>query len=42
MKWIQHFNTITKHRLLVMKYCFKCGVCVDVCPISAIEKCEGE
>lgn len=26
MKWIQHFNTITKHRLLVMKYCFKCGL----------------
>ena len=22
--------------------CIKCGVCVDVCPISAIEKCEGE
>ena len=26
MKWIEHFNTITKHKLLVMKYCFSVGL----------------
>ena len=26
MKAIQHFKTITKHRLLVQKYCFKAGL----------------
>lgn len=26
MKFIKHFKTITKHRFLVMKYCFKAGL----------------
>lgn len=26
MKILKHFITITKHRLLVMKYCFKCSL----------------
>ena len=26
MNWINHFKTITNHKLLVMKYCFKLGL----------------
>jgi hypothetical protein len=26
MKWWQHFKTITNHKLLVMKHCFKAGL----------------
>ena len=26
MKAVKHFKTITKHRFLVMKYCFKAGL----------------
>lgn len=26
MKWLQHFYTITRHKLLVMKYCFRVGL----------------
>lgn len=26
MNIIKHFNTITKHRFIVMKLCFKCGI----------------
>lgn len=25
-KYIKHFLTITKHKFVVMKYCFKCGI----------------
>lgn len=25
-KYIAHFRTIAKHKLLVMKFCFKCGL----------------
>ena len=26
MKWAEHFYTITKHKLIVMKYCFSVGL----------------
>lgn len=26
MRPFAHFKTITKHRFLVMKYCFRCGL----------------
>lgn len=26
MSWIKHYITITRHRHLVIKYCFKCGL----------------
>jgi hypothetical protein len=25
-KYVAHFRTIAKHKLLVMKFCFKCGL----------------
>ena len=26
MKWIEHFQTITQHKLTVMQYCFAVGL----------------
>ncbi|MCI5582999.1 MAG: DUF5662 family protein [Anaeroplasma sp.] len=42
MHIIKHFNTITKHRLLVLRYCFKCGLikqglCHDLSKYSFVE-----
>ena len=42
MKLFRHFCTITRHRLIVMRYCFKCGLyrqglCHDLSKYTPVE-----